>query len=165
MKSGVTIGELANSLHINPKTIRYYEEVGLLTKPQRSNSGYRFYSKRDVERLRLVMRAKLLGLSLTEIKALVEYAIDGRCNDLEHRLFSLVEAKLNDIDRKIRDLTTFREELTHYKNDLSARLTSAAHRSQPLETDVSCSCIGKGVTNSAKKSVVLGLNFSGAQGR
>ncbi|MFH0942440.1 MAG: MerR family transcriptional regulator, partial [Chloroflexota bacterium] len=75
MKVGVTIGELAKELHLNPKTIRYYEEVGLLSKPRRSEAGYRLYSNYEAERLRLVRRAKLLGLSLVEIKELVEYAI------------------------------------------------------------------------------------------
>ena len=48
MKVGVTIGELAKELHLNPKTIRYYEEVGLLSKPRRSESGYRLYSRSGI---------------------------------------------------------------------------------------------------------------------
>ena len=83
MKAGITIGELATELKLNPKTIRYYEEVGLLPEPRRSESGYRLYSKHEVERLRLIQRAKLVGLSLAETKEIVEYAIDGRCNALE----------------------------------------------------------------------------------
>lgn len=122
MRVGITIGKLAKELHLNPKTIRYYEEVGLLSKPQRSESGYRLYSRYEIERLQLVRRAKLLGLSLAEIKELVEYAIDGRCNSLERRLFSLVEAKLGEIDQKIHELVAFRKELVHYKHDLSDRL-------------------------------------------
>jgi len=68
MKTGLTIGELAGELQLNPKTIRYYEEVGLLPKPRRSESGYRLYSRYEIERLRLVKRAKLLGLSLARDK-------------------------------------------------------------------------------------------------
>ncbi len=68
MKIGSTIGALAKELNINPKTIRYYEEIGLLSKPQRSESGYRLYSRDEMERLQLVKIAKLLGLSLAEIK-------------------------------------------------------------------------------------------------
>ncbi len=88
MKAGLTIGELAKQLQLNPKTIRYYEEVGLLPEPQRSESGYRLYSRDEMERLQLVKRAKLLGLSLAEIKEIVEYAIDGRCSALGRRLHS-----------------------------------------------------------------------------
>ncbi|MDP2730830.1 MAG: MerR family transcriptional regulator [Dehalococcoidales bacterium] len=145
MKAGVTIGELAKELHLNPKTIRYYEEVGLLSKPRRSESGYRLYSMHEIERLRLVTRAKLLGLSLAEIKELVEYAIDGRCNTLEQRLLALVETKLGEIDQKIQDLTTFREELTRYKHDLSSRLSSVCHEEDTPSISASCSCIGEEV--------------------
>ena len=150
MKVGVTIGELAKELHLNPKTIRYYEEVGLLSKPRRSESGYRLYSKYEADRLRLVRRAKILGLSLAEIKELVEYAVDGRCNTLEQRLFSLVEAKLSKIDQKIQDLVTFRDELVEYKRDLSNRLESACHEEQTSSVSSSCSCIGEKVNSLGK---------------
>ena len=147
MNSGMTIGELAKELHLNPKTIRYYEEVGLLPKPRRSESGYRLYSDYEIERLRLVTRAKLLGLSLAEIKELVEYAIDGRCNTLEHRLLSLVETKLGEIDQKIQDLATFREELMRYRHDLSGRLSSVCRDEHTLSVASPCSCIGEDVDN------------------
>ena len=145
MKAGLTIGEMARELHLNPKTVRYYEEVGLLPNPQRSESGYRLYSRYEVERLRLIMRAKLLGLSLAEIKELVEYAIDGRCSTLEYRLLSLVETKLGEIDQKIQDLSTFREELMRYQRDLSARLASAVREGLGPLKMTPCQCIGEEV--------------------
>ena len=122
MKAGLTIGELAGELQLNPKTIRYYEEVGLLPEPRRSESGYRLYSRYELDRLKLVKRAKLLGLSLAEIREIVEYAIDGRCGIMEDRLLSLVETKLGEIDQKIEDLVTFRGNLRQYRSDLSSRL-------------------------------------------
>lgn len=143
MKAGLTIGEMAKELRLKPKTIRYYEEIGLLPQPKRSESGYRLYSRYEIERLRLVKRAKLLGLSLAEIKELAEYAIDGHCSALEHRLFSLVEAKLNEIDQKIQDLTAFREDLTQYQRDLSIRLASIAREEPRQMTSTSCNCIGE----------------------
>ena len=145
MRAGITIGKLAKELHLNPKTIRYYEEVGLLSKPRRSESGYRLYSGYEIERLQLVRRAKLLGLSLAEIKELVEYAIDGRCNSLEQRLFSLVEAKLGEVGQKIHELTAFRKELVHYKHDLSDRLTAISHEEHAPTIASPCRCIGEEV--------------------
>lgn len=150
MKAGLTIGELAGELQLNPKTIRYYEEVGLLPKPRRSESGYRLYSRNEMERLRLVKRAKLLGLSLAEIKELVEYAIDGRCGVLEHRLLSLVEAKLGEIDQKIEDLVTFRDDLRRYHSDLSRRLKSEAQEECKAPASASCQCIGEEVDSFRK---------------
>ncbi len=150
MKAGLTIGELARELHLNPKTLRYYEQVGLLPKPRRSESGYRIYSGEEVERLQLVKRAKLLGLSLAEIKEIVEYAIDGRCGPLQDRLFSLVEAKLDEIDRKIQDLIAFREDLRRYQHDLSNRLGSGAKKECRPEVPAPCHCIGEQVDSFRK---------------
>jgi DNA-binding transcriptional MerR regulator len=144
MKGGMTIGELANEFHLNPKTVRYYEEVGLLPSPRRNESGYRVYSRADSDRLGLVQRAKLLGLSLARIKELVEYAIDGRCSTLEHRLLSLVEATLGEIDQKIRDLTTLRDDLQRYQQDLSSRLVSSGRVEQEPARPAPCRCIGEG---------------------
>jgi len=145
MKAGVTIGELAGELKINPKTIRYYEEVGLLPEPQRSASGYRLYSKYEAERLRLIQRAKLLGLSLAEIKEIVEYAISGRCGVTEARLLSLVEATLGESDRKIDDLITFRDNLRQYRHDLSRRLNSGDREECRTQASASCQCLGEEV--------------------
>ncbi len=150
MKAGLTIGELAGELQLNPKTIRYYEEVGLLPEPRRSESGYRLYSSYEIERLRLVKRAKLLGLSLVEIKEIVGYAIDRRCDVMEDRLLSLVEANLGEIDQKIDDLITFRDNLRQYHSELSNRLASETREDQRTPTSTSCQCIGEEVDNFSK---------------
>ena len=57
MKSELTFGELGGEFQLNPRTIRYYEDVGLLPEPRRSESGYRLYSRYELERLRLIHRA------------------------------------------------------------------------------------------------------------
>jgi DNA-binding transcriptional MerR regulator len=150
MRAGLTIGELAGELQLNPKTIRYYEEMGLLPKPRRSESGYRIYSGNEMDRLRLVKRAKLLGLSLAEIKEIVEYAIDGRCNALERQLLSLVETKLGEIDQKIEDLVIFRDNLRQYRSDLSSRLKSETRKERMTPASASCQCIGEEVDNFGK---------------
>ncbi len=56
MRVGLTIGQLARELQLNPRTIRYYEQVGLLPRPQRSESGYRLYTRDEKERLQLIRR-------------------------------------------------------------------------------------------------------------
>lgn len=150
MRAGMTIGELADELRLNPKTIRYYEEVGLIPEPRRSESGYRLYSRFEMERVRLVKRAKLLGLSLVEIKELVNYAIDGRCNVLEHQLLTLVQAKLGEIDRKIDDLVALRDNLRQYHSDLSGRLKPDTGEESTTSPSASCQCFGGG-RNSFRK--------------
>ena len=75
------IGELARHTGLSIKTIRYYESRGLLEQPPRTEGGYRLYGPEEVARLRFVQRAKLLGLTLEEIRELVELAV--RCSEGE----------------------------------------------------------------------------------
>src|ERR671911_1177373 len=79
--SRLKIGEVANWTGLSIKTIRYYESRGLLEQPSRTEGGYRLYGPEEVARLRFVQRAKLLGLTLEEIKELVKLAV--RCNEGE----------------------------------------------------------------------------------
>ena len=111
----LTIGALAKSASVNLETIRYYERQGLLPKPPRTRSGYRSFPADAPRRVRFIKRAQELGFSLKEIKELLEIRFDPgtTCADVRGR----AEAKLADIDRKIRDLQRMREAL--------ARLTLA----------------------------------------
>ena len=62
------IGEIGSAVGVDPPTIRYYESVGVLPEPERTSSGYRAYSRADVERLRFVTLARSLGLGLDDIR-------------------------------------------------------------------------------------------------
>ncbi len=85
------IGEVARRTGLTAKTIRYYEDIKLLPKPSRTlvphGAGYRLYSEADLRRLAFVKQAKLLDLSLNEIRALITAAEEGCCtsNDGEGR--------------------------------------------------------------------------------
>jgi DNA-binding transcriptional MerR regulator len=123
MKAGLTIGGLARTAQLNPRTIRYYEGLGLLPRARRSDSGYRLYSSQDVGRLRLIKRARLLGLSLSEIKEIVAYAMDGRCAGLQQHLLSSLTAKIGEVDHRVEEMLALRQELERYRQELSERLT------------------------------------------
>ena len=109
------IGELAHQTGLSIKTIRYYESRGLLEQPPRSEGGYRLYGPEEVARLRFVQRAKLLGLTLEEIKELVELAV--RCNEGEivPRLEEVLEAKLEETEAKMAELSAFLQNLLYYR--------------------------------------------------
>jgi DNA-binding transcriptional MerR regulator len=113
--SRLKIGELAHQTGLTIKTIRYYESRGLLDQPPRTQGGYRVYGPEEVARLRFVQRAKLLGLTLMEIKELVELAV--RCNEGEivPRLEEVLRAKLEETERKIAELAAFRQNLLYYR--------------------------------------------------
>lgn len=107
------IGELASAVGSNPKTIRYYEDIGLLPTPNRTDNGYRMYARADEERLRFIARAKHIGLSLVEIKSVMELKSSGQCpSDHVHEL---IDAKLMAIDDQLRTLAAFRHELIRLK--------------------------------------------------
>jgi DNA-binding transcriptional MerR regulator len=109
------IGELAKQTGLSIKTIRYYESRGLLEQPPRTEGGYRLYGPEEVARLQFVQRAKLLGLTLEEIRELV--ALAARCNEGEilPRLHEVLEAKLEKTERKMEELSAFRENLLYYR--------------------------------------------------
>lgn len=67
------IGELAERLGLNPRTIRYYESIGLLPRAERTPSGYRLYGETDEERLRFIRAAQGIGLALDEIKEVLDF--------------------------------------------------------------------------------------------
>jgi len=109
MRDGIRIGELAAHFGLNPKTIRYYEAIGLLPRADRSESGYRLYTRRDVERLGFIRRAKMLGLSLDEIRDILSVQAGGEppCG----QVLDLIDLKIRTIDQRMADLLAFRTEL------------------------------------------------------
>ncbi len=63
----ITIGDLANETGVKTRTIRFYEEKGLMPRPRRSESGYRLYSEQDIKLLRLIRSARSFGLSIRDV--------------------------------------------------------------------------------------------------
>lgn len=121
------IGELAHRVSLSSKTIRYYEAVGLLPNPQRTSVGYRQYDETAVMRLAFIQRAKLIGLSLTDIRELL--AIHERGGQLCARVLALIDDELNDIDRRIEALHALRVDLAALRaewSDVARRQTESA---------------------------------------
>jgi DNA-binding transcriptional MerR regulator len=135
------IGELARQTGLSIKTIRYYESRGLLEKPPRTEGGYRLYGPEEVARLRFVQRAKLLGLTLEEIRELVEVAV--RCNEGEivPRLEEVLEAKLKETKRKMAELSAFHQNLLYYRERASALSDGVLPTDRYCEDVSFCGCL------------------------
>ena len=103
------IGEVADRGGVNLQTIRYYEREGLLPQPPRLPSGYRVYAEPTVRRLRFIKRAQELGFTLAEIRDLLALRIDHDRDRSEVR--AIAEAKVFDIQEKIRTLSAMKEAL------------------------------------------------------
>lgn len=120
LDKALSIGALAQITGVNAKAIRHYESIGLLPRPQRQANGYRRYSLADVNRLRLLRRIRLLGVSLTATKPLLIDASDARCADVRQELLSLMDQRLAAIDQEIVELRAFRAEVEDYQRALIA---------------------------------------------
>ena len=103
------IGEVAKLTYVTPATIRYYEEMGLLTAPARSPAGYRRYSETTVEELRFIRKAQGLGFSLDEISEILMLSRAGEapCSHVLH----LAHRHLAVVEERIQQLQTFRDQL------------------------------------------------------
>jgi MerR family transcriptional regulator, mercuric resistance operon regulatory protein len=99
----LTIGRLAHHSGVNIETIRYYERIGLVPQPPRSDGGHRHYAAADIARLAFIRRARELGFGLEEVRSLVALAARGhgcgeaRALTLAH--LARIRAKIADLER------------------------------------------------------------------
>lgn len=105
------IGELAAHVGATADTVRYYEKLGLLGPPSRSDGGYRLYTQAELGRLQFIRRAKLLGLSLDEIRSLLGVAEEGACRPLRSQVADLLRRKIEACDVKLAELNAFKDSL------------------------------------------------------
>ncbi len=106
----MNIGTASLKSGLPAKTIRYYEEIGLIRADRRGN-GYRDYSDRDVRRLHFVHRARDLGFSVEECRQLLSLYDDEARESSEVK--QLAETKLQEIENRIAELTSLKNALQH----------------------------------------------------
>lgn len=116
-----TIGQVARQSGVGVETVRFYEREGLIPQPHRPESGFRRYPQDAVSRIRFIQKSKALGFSLREIKELLALRVDSAttCGVVKKR----AEAKIDDIDGKIRHLQEMKRAL--------AKLTAACRGKGP----------------------------------
>lgn len=113
------VGNLAKQAGVNPKTIRYYEAVGLLPPAPRGENRYRLYPKETIALLQFIAKAKAFGFTLAEIREIVGLRQEGRQPCPHVRI--LVEQKVADLDRMLTDLITLRKRLKRLLVEWMAR--------------------------------------------
>src|SRR5688572_25426250 len=111
MRAELTIGALAQRTGVSPKTIRFYEQQGVLPAAARTPAGYRAYTPRVVRRLRLVRQARAHGLPLAETKPLVEQAFASECHPFGDQLLAHIVQQRAAIDQRMAELAALRDEL------------------------------------------------------
>lgn len=117
----LSVTELAEEFGVTPRTIRFYETKGLIS-PQRVGST-RAYSYKDRARLKLILRAKRLGFSLTDIKEYLElYIIDPSQKEQVHLLLAKVNERITELEQQQEDLIVTLEELRDIKKQATQAL-------------------------------------------
>lgn len=117
------IGELAQRVGLTERTIRYYEERGLLESVKRLEGGMRVYTDDDVRRLRFIQKLKVLGLSLQEMLELEQLYRRHRANaKVLPRLVELLDAHLAATTERLSELAALRDEIRTYREHVAQRL-------------------------------------------
>jgi MerR family copper efflux transcriptional regulator len=124
--SGLTIGRVAKETGVPPKTIRYYESIGLLSAPKRTANGYRVYDRRAIEILKFVKRARELGFPVEEVAQLLALWSNTKRPSAEVK--ALAARHIARVEMKIAELESLRRVLT----DLSHRCHGDARPDCPI---------------------------------
>jgi len=123
MEPPLKVGELAKAAGVPAKTIRYYEQVGVLPEASRSAAGYRQYRRRDIHRLLFVRRARYLGLPLSQLRDLTA-GLEGKgCATLRPRLQRVVSEQLRTVRQQIAELHALERQLINVHKRLETAAT------------------------------------------
>jgi DNA-binding transcriptional MerR regulator len=119
----ISIGTLAQKLEMSQRTIRYYEEIGLLNSIKRVEAGRRVYTDEDLRRLKLIKRLKIMGMTLSEMQELEAMWTIEKSNDkVLGRLLELMSNQLRRLDDRIADLNILRNEIVEYQKRIKSKI-------------------------------------------
>lgn len=135
------IGEIARLAGVPAKTLRYYEDIGLISPAARTSSRYRLYGWRELEQIVFIRRAKLMGLTLEQIRELVEVAEEGLPSGVLRHLDRLLEQKLEETEQRLEDLRTFRVSLLEYRERAATAEEKGTCRCAERREGEFCGCV------------------------
>jgi len=130
------IGEISRLVGLSQRTIRYYEEIGLLHSVRRIENGKRVYTDHDVRRLKFINRLKVLGLSLAEMVDLEKIYRRQRNNrEILPKLLEILDERAAQIDERVAQLVTLKKEIREYQQRLRNKVLQDATREEPGTTE------------------------------
>jgi len=122
----ISIGNLAKTIGITTRTLRYYEEMGIMSPPQRLEGAVRVYAPSDVRKLKFILRLKELGLSIREMQELdAVYAEAKETDRVIPRLIEMLDKHVNNLDEKMSKLASLRKEIIDYRQRMIKRFQLA----------------------------------------
>ncbi|HXE96739.1 MAG TPA: MerR family transcriptional regulator [Dongiaceae bacterium] len=123
----ISIGNLAKTIGVTTRTLRYYEEMGIMSPPQRLEGAVRVYAPADVRKLKFILRLKELGLSIKEMQELDAVYIEARETDrVIPRLIEMLDKHVNNLDEKMSKLASLRKEIIDYRQRMIKRFQLTA---------------------------------------
>ena len=126
------IGEISRLVDLSQRTIRYYEEIGLLHSVRRIENGKRVYTDHDVRRLKFINRLKVLGLSLAEMVELEKIYRKQRNNrEILPKLLEILDERAAQIDQRVAQLVTLKKEIREYQQRLRNKVLQDATQEEP----------------------------------
>jgi len=128
----LAIGEISRLVELSQRTIRYYEEIGLLHSVRRIENGKRVYTDSDVRRLKFINRLKVLGLSLAEMVELEKIYRKQRNNrEILPKLLQILEERAVQIDDRVAQLVALKKEIREYQQRLREKVLQDATHEEP----------------------------------
>ena len=129
------IGEISRLVELSQRTIRYYEEIGLLHSVRRIENGKRVYTDNDVRRLKFINRLKVLGLSLAEMVELEKIYRKQRNNrEILPKLLQILDERAVQIDERVAQLFSLKKEIREYQQRLRNKVLQDATDEEPGTT-------------------------------
>jgi DNA-binding transcriptional MerR regulator len=129
------IGEISRLVDLSQRTIRYYEEIGLLHSVRRIENGKRVYTDHDVRRLKFINRLKVLGLSLAEMVELEKIYRKQRNNrEILPKLLEILDERAAQIDERVAQLVALKKEIREYQQRLRNKVLRDATQEGPGTT-------------------------------
>jgi DNA-binding transcriptional MerR regulator len=129
------IGEISRLVDLSQRTIRYYEEIGLLHSVRRIENGKRVYTDNDVRRLKFINRLKVLGLSLAEMVELEKIYRKQRNNrEILPKLLQILDERAAQIDERVDQLVALKKEIREYQQRLRNKVLQDATQEEPGTT-------------------------------
>lgn len=122
----IAIGDLAKSIGLTTRTLRYWEEVGIIVSEERADGANRGYSPYYVRRIKFIIKLKELGLTIKEMQDLyVAYGEAKETDQMIPRLITFLDKHTRMVDEKIAKLRSLRKDITEYQQRMVAKHTSS----------------------------------------
>jgi DNA-binding transcriptional MerR regulator len=124
-----SIGELCNELDISTRTLRYWEEVGIIESVERLDRANRGYTPYMVRRIKFILKLKDMGLTIKEMQDLYRVYGDAKKTDqLIPELINILDQHIDMIDEKVAKLSVLRKEIVEYRQRMSTKLRDSQQK-------------------------------------